>query len=113
MEMQPIPSVMVANSFHIVNDVGAWGAGFVLALSRKWKLPETEYRKWANNKLPDDKFQLGEVQFMQVEEEIAVANMLAQHNLRSKTTTQNIPLQYDSLDLCLEKVAAYCKRYNC
>lgn len=31
---------------HICNDVGGWGKGFVLAISRKWKEPEKAYRKW-------------------------------------------------------------------
>lgn len=25
---------------HICNDIGGWGKGFVLALSKKWKMPE-------------------------------------------------------------------------
>ncbi len=33
---------------HICNDKGRWGAGFVMALSRKWKEPEDEYRKLKN-----------------------------------------------------------------
>ena len=31
---------------HICNDVGGWGKGFVLAVSKKWKQPEAEYRDW-------------------------------------------------------------------
>lgn len=30
---------------HVCNDIGAWGAGFVLAISRRWPQPEAEYRK--------------------------------------------------------------------
>lgn len=30
---------------HICNDLGGWGKGFVLAISRRWKKPENEYRK--------------------------------------------------------------------
>lgn len=47
---------------HICNDVGAWGKGFVLAVSKRWKDPEIEYRKWHN--IGTD-FRLGEVQFVQ------------------------------------------------
>lgn len=35
---------------HIVNNRKKWGKGFVLAVSRKWKQPEEEFRK-ANLKL--------------------------------------------------------------
>ena len=28
---------------HICNDIGAWGRGFVLAISRRWPEPEKAY----------------------------------------------------------------------
>ena len=31
---------------HICNDIGGWGAGFVLAISKRWKLPEQKYYEW-------------------------------------------------------------------
>lgn len=31
---------------HCCNDVGAWGAGVVLAISKQWPNPEKAYRKW-------------------------------------------------------------------
>jgi O-acetyl-ADP-ribose deacetylase (regulator of RNase III) len=31
---------------HCCNTVGAWGRGFVLALSRRWLSPERAYRLW-------------------------------------------------------------------
>lgn len=34
---------------HVCNDVGGWGSGFVVAVSRRWKEPESQYRKWARN----------------------------------------------------------------
>lgn len=35
---------------HICNDVGGWGKGFVLAISKKWKQPEQNYREWYKSK---------------------------------------------------------------
>ncbi|MFJ6385555.1 hypothetical protein ACIQI7_36810, partial [Kitasatospora sp. NPDC092039] len=29
---------------HVCNDLGGWGKGFVLALSRRWPEPEAAYR---------------------------------------------------------------------
>lgn len=84
---------------HVCNDAGGWGAGFVLALSRKWKQPEREYRNWYAKKL---NFILGETQFVQVEENVLIANMLAQHGY--KNPFNKVPLQYDALKECLEKV---------
>ncbi len=31
---------------HICNDLGGWGKGFVVAISRRWPEPEREYRAW-------------------------------------------------------------------
>ena len=42
---------------HICNDIGAWGKGFVLAISKKWKEPEKEYKNWYKSQMD---FELGE-----------------------------------------------------
>lgn len=31
---------------HVCNNIGAWGAGFVMAISRRWPEPEAAYREW-------------------------------------------------------------------
>ncbi len=46
---------------HICNDIGGWGKGFVLALSKRWQQPEKEYRKWFKE---GKNFHLGVVQFV-------------------------------------------------
>jgi len=61
---------------HICNDIGAWGAGFVLALSARWSDPEEAYRD-----LTDEERVLGLVQLVPVEDDITVANMIAQHGV--------------------------------
>ncbi len=64
---------------HVCNDVGGWGRGFVLAISRKWQTPEIEYRAWFRGQRQNDgKFDLSSVQFVQVESHIWIANMIAQ-----------------------------------
>ena len=45
---------------HVCNDMGAWGKGFVVALSKRWKKPEADYRAWYLSKTD---FALGDVQF--------------------------------------------------
>ena len=69
---QPIgdgPKIIV----HIVNDIGAWGSGFVLALSSRWSTPEQSYRSWWSRS--DVPFNLGEVQIVKVEDEIGRAHV--------------------------------------
>ena len=59
---------------HVCNDIGAWGAGFVLALSNKWMEPEEQYRAMSE-------YNLGDVDYVQVEDDIIVANMIGQHGV--------------------------------
>jgi len=91
---------------HIVNDLGLWGAGFVLALSRRWALPEQAYLAWAEtrclNSLP---FVLGQVQMVKVGENLWVANMLAQHGVRGRGNPA--PIRYDALRECLRSVGVF------
>ena len=35
---------------HICNDIGGWGKGFVMAISKRWKQPEHQYREWFKTK---------------------------------------------------------------
>jgi hypothetical protein len=66
---------------HVCNDIGGWGEGFVLAISKRWKEPQAEYRKWhAAGK--ESGFALGAVQFVQVEPYIWVANMVGQRGIK-------------------------------
>lgn len=83
---------------HICNNFGAWGAGFVLAISKKWDLPEREYKS-----LGKAKQKLGNVQFVMVENDIIVANMIAQDGLQMKEFDLP-PVHYTALDVCLQRV---------
>jgi O-acetyl-ADP-ribose deacetylase (regulator of RNase III) len=85
---------------HICNDIGGWGKGFVLAISKKWKEPERQYRLWYNS---GENFNLGEVQFVQVEPYIYVANMIGQKGIKSGS--QGPPIRYEAVEACLIKAA--------
>jgi O-acetyl-ADP-ribose deacetylase (regulator of RNase III) len=95
---------------HICNDVSGWGRGFVLSLSKKWKEPEAEYRKWANGTILYRPFKLGQVQFVRVEKDIVVANMIGQHDIRFHNGIP--PIRYDAVDECLKKVAEVALKYK-
>lgn len=85
---------------HVCNDQGGWGAGFVLALSRRWSEPEERYRAWARS---GDNFALAMVQIIPVQDQISVANLVAQHGYRSRANP--VPLRYAALETCLHKLA--------
>jgi O-acetyl-ADP-ribose deacetylase (regulator of RNase III) len=106
---------------HICNDGGGWGAGFVLSLSKRWKSPEALYRQWFHDKTTCNfgRFELGNVAYTQVKFDTYVFNMIAQcgygkfGNLQHKSQNDSsIPLQYDALELCLEKVANEVRQLN-
>ncbi len=86
---------------HCCNDQGKWGKGFVLALSRKWPGPEEAYCRWYREK---EGFGLGEVQLVQVEPVIWVANLIGQHG--TKSGSHGPPIRYPALREALGKLAA-------
>ena len=87
---------------HVCNDLGGWGKGFVLAVSRRWPEPEAEYRAWASTGRAGG-FGLGAVQCVQCEPLIWVANMVGQRGI--KRGSSGSPIRYDALAQCLRHVA--------
>ena len=88
---------------HICNDIGGWGKGFVLALSKKWKMPEEAYSQWYKSQ---EEFTLGAVQFVNVENKLYVANMIGQHGIY-KDSKGLPPIRYDAVRQCLKEVALF------
>ena len=98
-----VPSVKgVKVIAHVCNDLGGWGKGFVVAVSRRWRAPETAYRAWHRDRARSD-FGLGAVQFVQVEPYIWVANMVGQRGIR--TGSGGPPIRYDAVERCLAALA--------
>lgn len=112
---------------HICNDIGGWGKGFVMAISKKWKEPELEYRKWYKNKIGEEsenvrfqkilstdeysnekEFKLGNVQFVRVSEDLWIANMISQHKIR-RNNNGVPPIRYSSLSKSLARVREFAK----
>ncbi len=84
---------------HICNDIGKWGAGFVMAVSAKWPAVRQSYLEWYKLK----EFGLGQVLYVQVRADITIANMVAQAGIR--TGSKGPPIRYDALEGCLTDVA--------
>lgn len=115
---------------HICDDVGSWGKGFVMAISKQWKLPEVEYRNWFKNKELENtkivkferlesrdkysnekEFKLGNVQFVKATEDIWIANMIAQRDI--KANKEGLPpIRYSCVSECLERVRQFAKKHN-
>ena len=90
---------------HVCNDVGGWGKGFVMAISRRWSEPESEYRKWYKSK---ENFDLGQVQFVKVNEDTWVANVIGQRDIR-KDKYGIAPIRYEAVKEGLQKIEHFAK----
>ena len=115
----------------VCNDIGAYGAGFSGALSRKWPTVESKYRMWWRER--QGSLKLGDIQEIMVQSDIRVINMIGQHgviNWNGKPGTMSEfstedglpPIRYDALEECLskagilisqEKGAAHMPRIGC
>lgn len=92
---------------HVVNDAGAWGAGFTRALSARWAQPEAVFRiryreSFGGREGPPA---LGTVQVAIIRNDpgaLYVVNMIAQEGLPSRE--RPTPLRYDALAECLHHV---------
>lgn len=87
---------------HCCNDLGLWGSGFVLAVSSRWPAPENCYYDWGGP------YELGQVQLVKVEEELYVLNMIGQHGVGTRGSSEP-PVRYEAIRKCLKQVAAYAK----
>ncbi|MFE5488253.1 macro domain-containing protein [Streptomyces sp. NPDC056527] len=88
---------------HVCNDLGGWGKGFVLALSRRWPEPEAAYRRWHRERARND-FGLGAAQFVQVGPYVWVANLVGQRGIRTGRST-GVPVRYEAMDAALGLLA--------
>lgn len=89
---------------HVCNDIGGWGKGFVLAVSRRWPEPEAAYRAWHRDRASND-FALGAVQLVRVERYVRVANMIGQRGTR--TGSKGAPVRYEAIDTALTALAGH------
>jgi O-acetyl-ADP-ribose deacetylase (regulator of RNase III) len=91
---------------HVCNDLGGWGKGFVLAVSRRWPEPEAAYRRWHRERAGND-FGLGAVQIVRVGRLVWVANMIGQRGTR--TGSKGVPVRYEAIDTALGTLAGRAK----
>lgn len=86
---------------HVCNDIGMWGKGFVLALSKRSPKPEQAFRQWFAERHAND-YELGAVQFVEVEPDVWVANMIGQHKIKEINGVP--PIRYEAIEQALSKV---------
>ncbi|MFD7704910.1 Appr-1-p processing protein [Streptomyces caelestis] len=102
-----VPSVKgVKVVAHVCNDIGGWGKGFVLAVSRRWPGPEASYRAWHRDRAAND-FGPGAVRPVQVERYVRVADMIGQRGIR--TGSKGVPVRYEAIDTALDRLAGHAR----
>lgn len=84
---------------NICNDYGEWNNGFSIALSRKWPQVQVEYNKWYQKNF---NFLLGETQFIPIDNNTMVTNMLCIHGKRSPFN--KTPFQKEMYKECINKI---------
>jgi O-acetyl-ADP-ribose deacetylase (regulator of RNase III) len=94
---------------HVCNDIGGWGRGFVVALSKRWPEPEQRYRAWSRGE-EEKPFALGEVQLVQVTNDVWIANLIGQRDIRTVKSVP--PVRYDAIRKGLLQVAKEARRLN-
>lgn len=94
------PKILV----HVCNDSGRWGKGFVVALSRRWPQPEAEFKRCYK---AGELSQLGDVQLIQVEADLTVANLIGQHKIITRHDPSYVPVRYPAIATGLETIAAH------
>lgn len=94
---------------HCCNDIFVMGSGVALALLTKWPVVREKYIEWGVRDNPH----LGDVQFIKVEDGLAVGNMIGQHGIRTRNSLdQSPPIRYEAIDECLKKVATTAKKHG-
>ena len=90
---------------HICNDLGKWGKGFVLAISKRWSKPEQIYK---DSFKQEPKPSLGDIQLVQVDESLTVANIIGQHGVRSpRNKTAPAPIRYEAVEQGLTAIGIH------
>lgn len=90
---------------HVCNNVGGWGRGFVVALSKRSRTPEDCYRRWYRERMYEGaEFRLGEIQRADyTSPDTHVINMIAQDGVRHDPQAPPA-ISYPALRECLDKL---------
>jgi len=84
----------------IVNDkTPRWGAGFALAVRRKWETVQDNFIGWVDKNT--DRFKLGNIHVTDIESNLSAALLIAQHGYGESTKPR---IRYRALSECLDKL---------
>jgi len=95
---------------HIVNSIGAFGAGFVVPLGKRFPKAKEKYLEWSKRdwKATGIPFKLGETQYVRINDRITVMNMIGQEGTGLGIDGRP-PIRYSALVRCMQNVAGVAK----
>jgi len=85
----------------VCNNIGKYGAGLSGSLATKWPIVRERYSEWVGRqgKGSSGPYTLGQIQWVNVEPNVAVVNMVAQNGVRNASNPK--PIKYKHLEMCL------------
>lgn len=102
---------------HIVNDIRAWGSGFVIPLAEHFPRAKEMYLQHFNVMVKLGNTQMVRTdQYFETGQDIMVANMCAQTGIMSHSTGDRSkvnpkPIRYEHLISCMKEVRDYTEAY--
>ena len=94
-----IPAIIA----HVCNNKGGWGAGFTKALTGKFGPSLKDFYQG----MIKSNANLGGASIQHINDNIFICHMIAQNGFRKPENP--VPLDYDSLDICLGRLYKVCR----
>lgn len=92
----------------VVNDkTPRWGAGFALAIWRKWPSVQKQFEQWANERKSN--LSLGNIHSAEIDQVTVLISMISQRGYGESSKPR---IRYSTLKICLEKVAQIAKQWQ-
>lgn len=89
----------------VVNDATPrWGAGFALAIRKKWSFIQNSFIKWVERNPKD--FKLGNIKNINIDQDVSIVTLISQHGYGASGKPR---IRYSALQNCLEQLAEVAK----
>ena len=96
---------------HCCNNIGAFGAGVALAIAKNFPMAKVSYKHWFMvSQSLGEKLPLGEVQFIQINDNITIANLIGQDGVGFQGNRP--PIRYDAINDGMIKIFEYAQKNN-
>lgn len=93
---------------HVVNDkTPRWGAGFALAIWKKWPSIQKEFERWTDERKGN--LSLGNIHSAEIDETTTVVSMICQRGYGESAKPR---IRYAALKKCLDRVAQLAKQWQ-